>query len=57
MKLRVFKKAIRRVGYYKYRAPKILNKIECRDDGCFIYYKCHKLICKQSMSTSKFIFN
>lgn len=56
MKLRNFKKAIHRVGYYKYRVPKILSKIEGYDDGQYIYYECHKLKCKIPFETTKFVF-
>ena len=54
MKIRKFKKALRRVGYYKYREPRILNRIFGHDDTEHIYYKCCKLEVVVNMSTGKF---
>ena len=55
MKLRNFKKAIHRVGYYKYVQPRILNKIYGYDDCENIYYSCHKLKAVMDLKTGKFI--
>lgn len=54
MKLRNFKKAIHRVGYYK-RQPYILNNIFGYDDCNYIYYTCHKLEAVMDLKSGKFI--
>ena len=43
MKLRNFKKAIKRAGKYKYHTPRIQNSMLVKDDDTFVYYTCHKL--------------
>ena len=53
MKLRNFKKAIRRVGYYKYREPRILNRINGWDDTRCVYYTCGKLRATMRLETGK----
>ena len=55
MKIRNFKKAIRRVGYYKYLTPKILNRIYGKDDCKYVYYTCGKLKATLRLTDGKFI--
>ena len=56
MKLRTFKKAIHRVGYYKYREPKCLGNIYGKDDCNFVYYNCHKLSARYDLYTGKLTY-
>ena len=58
MKLRTFKKAIHRVGYYKYREPRCLGEIYGReeDDGHFVYYTCHKLSARYCLDTGELVY-
>ena len=55
MKIRNFKKAIRRAGYYKYLTPRILNRIYGKDDCEYVYYTCSKLKATLRMKDGKFI--
>ena len=43
MKLRNFKKAIRRAGYYKNHTPRILSKMYIYDDTEYAYVTCKKI--------------
>ena len=54
MKIRNFKKALRRVGCYRYREPRILSKIFVYDNTEHIYYTCCKLEVVANMSTGEF---
>ena len=56
MKLRTFKKAIRRVGYYKHREPRYLANIYGKDDTHFIYYTCHRLSARVCLDTGELVF-
>lgn len=53
MKLRNFKKAIRRVGYYKHREPRILCRISGWDDTRCAYYSCHRLKAVMCLESGK----
>lgn len=55
MKIRNFKKAIHRVGYYKYLTPRIFNRIYGKDDCECIYYTCGKLKAILRLKDGKFI--
>ena len=55
MKLRNFKKAIRRAGLYKYHEPRIHEKIWIYDysNVNIVYYDCHKLHTIRYLDTGK----
>lgn len=56
MKLRNFKKAIRRAGHYKHYCPRINQKIFVKDDGFFVYYICHNLNGRWCYDTGEFFY-
>ena len=56
MKLRNFKKAIHRVGHYKYHSPRIQNSILVKDEDVFIYYTCHKLNARVCIETNELFY-
>lgn len=55
MKIKNFKKAIHRVGYYKYLIPRILNRIYGKDDCEYVYYTCGRLKATLRLKDGKFI--
>ena len=56
MKLRTFKKAIHRVGCYKYRTPRCLENIYGKDGDNFVYYNCHKLSARYCVDTDELVY-
>jgi len=51
MKLRNFKKAIKRDGHYKYREPRILQKMWIYDYDDYAYYDCYNIHGTLSLKT------
>ena len=54
MKIRNFKKAIRRAGRYKYIVPRIFDKINGWDDCKYVHFTCGKLRALLCLEDGKF---